>query len=1194
MKYAYPAVRPMLWATARYFLFVLLALHSIAGRAQLAREQAPALRSFTCETPSHGQNNARVQITGYAPYGHDLTMAGDLRVLVVFAGFTEDLNPGAPNYNDANWPQTDATHPVAGTTFPVNYNAQFYDNFTQFSPTATDKTLSNFYYQMSRLRSSMAPFRMVAQYFPERINVPSNNDDWSGCNTKVFQAINNNPAYRNYAWNTVDSRQNAPAYQVDTSVLPADHKIDYVIVVWRSTGAAPYTRYYPTSGGAFSSLGPYLDLNYNYPQFFTFSPNSANETYSVREGFTHSVGMAGINVPMFIHEFSHGVYDAQHVNGNNGVVGPYFYSGHCITLMSNDWNFMYTANAWERWYNGWIELTTGANHTPSNIQSSSDLVNANGVYTLRDFATTGDAMRIKIPGTYDAALAKDQYLWLENHANGGSPFNQRYSWTTGGDGLPFPSPSLGMYAFVEKMRANRNQVEGFFDGSGANGFKMLAASGQYDYVHDNNPGLYGGHLWDNWLANFTGRIANPASPQNEVALIREDWTFGKNSAQPQDGVIGYNPGINSGSGNEYKPVIRFNGAFLDGMFGPSMGFTQAGQKLGLGSNPMITPLQAYDAGTYQLEPINLNGLSVEVLSVAANGDVTVRVRYDDADLTQNTRWTGNLVVSDTQPFADVNVKAVLTINKSGTANRHTPTTAQDFVNPTTVRCAAGAYFNVDGTGTVSVEGAGTAFQVDNGGYVNQSGLFVVKSGAVLDIRNGGQFSMYQSTVRIEPGGTLLVRSGGSLQGSGLVQVQAGAYLCIESGAVLDQNSTQAYTTLDVNAAALLGANPALNLGPLNCSGQLRFCGKLTGNHPGLSSVCPTANEALLFDGVDDVVTIPNNNSYINYLGQTFTLEASLRNDRPANAGGSNQTIFSNRDFNGQGALFTIYAGQYLLLQLQGYNYYDLNDPLMRIAPGSGCHQVAVSRDSNNRLHFYVDGQEAAYSPTTTRSPYSAAAIRLGGDAPVAPSESFQGQIGEVRVWNSTRSTAEIQRYLAAPLTPTPQYGLVGYYDVSDWYNLQVVHDGSGIDQYGYTRADGVLGTSQASEATDPAWVTGAQLTCTVSGNFRATRGGPTLPDTLGRAAQRTLVSPAQVGRLAIVPNPAAGRATLLFEQKVTGPLNVRIADVLGRNHRVVVRDEVRPAGPQRIELPLQGLASGVYTVVVRTASGQEHIRLQIE
>ena len=144
---------------------------------------------------------------------------------------------------------------------------------------------------------------------------------------------------------------------------------------------------------------------------------------------------------------------------------------------------------------------------------------------------------------------------------------------------------------------------------------------------------------------------------------------------------------------------------------------------------------------------------------------------------------------------------------------------------------------------------------------------------------------------------------------------------METGALLDQTAGLLGAVLDVHTNALLGANPALKLGLLDCSGQLQFCGQLLGNPSGLSTVCSTANEALLFDG-DDVVTIPNNNSFINSLGQTFTIEASLRSDRRLNVSSQSQAILSNRDFSGpsiQQLLFTLYDSQYLL-QLQGNNY----------------------------------------------------------------------------------------------------------------------------------------------------------------------------------------------------------------------------------------------------------------------------------
>ena len=88
---------------------------------------------------------------------------------------------------------------------------------------------------------------------------------------------------------------------------------------------------------------------------------------------------------------------------------------------------------------------------------------------------------------------------------------------------------------------------------------------------------------------------------------------------------------------------------------------------------------------------------------------------------------------------------------------------------------SGAVFNVDATGTVNLERAGTAFQVENGGFLqNYGGTFVVKAGAVLGIRPGGrfEFARSKSTLRVEPGRTLLVR-GGALRGPGRVEGQAG-------------------------------------------------------------------------------------------------------------------------------------------------------------------------------------------------------------------------------------------------------------------------------------------------------------------------------------------------------------------------------------------------------------------------------------
>ncbi|GAB3827364.1 hypothetical protein GCM10028821_11000 [Hymenobacter jeollabukensis] len=60
----------------------------------------------------------------YSPFGWDLTPRGDLRILVIFAGISDDIAAGAMDYapnSDTPWPQYEATNQTPGTAFPRNF-----------------------------------------------------------------------------------------------------------------------------------------------------------------------------------------------------------------------------------------------------------------------------------------------------------------------------------------------------------------------------------------------------------------------------------------------------------------------------------------------------------------------------------------------------------------------------------------------------------------------------------------------------------------------------------------------------------------------------------------------------------------------------------------------------------------------------------------------------------------------------------------------------------------------------------------------------------------------------------------------------------------------------------------------------------------------------------------------------------------
>lgn len=1175
----------------RLCLLLLIALATFQAGAQKQATSQPDAPFACYPVPARGSRPTNTASTGYNPNGQDITARGDLRVLIVYAGFTNDIDSRAPDYNSPDWPQTDATHPTPGTTFPTNMGGGFYTNVSQFSASATDQTLSNFYYQMSQFGGN--PLRMYATIFPKRINVTAddatstyNGGGFVTYTANIVSALANDPDTRRFDFSQVDRRQSNPNFQFDNSVTNPDGVVDYVLVVWRNAGKPYLLSVAPYAGsGGFASVG-----------YASGIPSADGKQYTINAGFTHTLGMSGVSQPLFAHEFAHTFYSSPHYLNANGVVGSHLYSTEGPGMMGYFRTF-FAANAWERWFNGWVELKTGPNGTNSDIQNASSLTATSGQYTLRDYITTGDVMRIRIPNP-DPTV--NQYLWLENH-QGLSVFDSRIDYLQDGQNpsQPFRKSPRGILAMVEGASDSRQKPLSAFGDQGVNGLKVLSAQGNFDTTPSATTATYNNHFFGIPLRNFTNPVANPFGGENQITRQRVDIN--------NDGKIFYNPtqGNDGSRRNEMEFSVVKDGSFEDGFLGPDVTFNTVGQKMGISYNPAIFAHQDYDSVAQKLSPIYLNGLSVELVAKSSNGEITVRVRYDDVDVVQNTRWTGELLVADVPGAAndaDVHVanQATLTINKSGTYNRTLLTPARDFINPTTLSCTAGSLFTLDAYTTVSVEGDKTAFQINNGAQVslNYGSTLVVRSGSLLEVKSGGILNVgYATQVRVEAGGTLLLRSGAKLRGQGTVQVQNGGFFCPESGAEL---TADAVFTLDVAPSASIGVNPSLGLAATNCNPQLKFCGSMPGGNAALSAICPTGNEALLFDGVDDVATIPKGPYYGNHplfnLGQTFTIEASIRSDRPAGGGGSAQTIFSNRVDGGSGVvgtLFTLYGGKYLLFQMQGQNYYNFNDPLMQVAPNSGCHQVAVSRDNANQLHFYVDGQVAAYAPTTGANPASPGDIHMGGDAPFSPTESFEGQIGELRIWNVARSNTDIQRYMASSL-PTGQAGLIGYYDLRDVtgqsFTSSALYYGSG-----YGNPAGYLGTTPDADANDPAWVAAQNLTCTVAGNFRRPASGPALPDTVGQTTRHLLATPAAQQALSqptVSPNPATGEATLHLQLLAATQIRVSIQDVLGVTHLIPLPTKVLEKGAHAIRLPLNTLATGVYLIVVEGPEGRKVLRLQ--
>ena len=338
----------------------------------------------------------------YAPYGWDFTPKGDLRVLIICAGF------GAPydNYAVSGWAEGSNTFPTC-LTDPTQ--RPFYSNPSDFNnPLPIDgvRNISRYYYEMSG-----GQFRLMADLFPHRINIDASDitetdlDGWFQINLKVLETMKTQ--YPNFDWSPYDKRKNKSRYLFDSSDVitnPSDNKPDYVVFLYRF--ALSGWPQYPISGmekwrgGAIGNSRATI-----YPKGLAYN----GYTFDKGSGYIHYASISDFS-EIFIHETAHNIYNCPHYANANGVAGYYFYGQNGWGAIKHfGWTPFACANGWERWYLDWIE-NIEANGVNTDIKSATDL-NPTGEYTLRDYLTTGDVLRLKIPN----GTGKNQYLWLENH-----------------------------------------------------------------------------------------------------------------------------------------------------------------------------------------------------------------------------------------------------------------------------------------------------------------------------------------------------------------------------------------------------------------------------------------------------------------------------------------------------------------------------------------------------------------------------------------------------------------------------------------------------------------------------------------------------------------------------------------------------------------------------------------------------------
>ncbi len=515
-------------------------------------------------------------------------------------------------------------------------------------------SISRLFYEMSSTASS---FKLMADVYPKRINIdPSQAYSWGEMNRKVFEEFKKtNPTFD---WSKYDQRTNRPEYLFDNSLSAPDQKPDYVIICYRyekswAIQPAHDMNTWAGSGGGISILEGIYDFEFN--EKYTISSDGfhmntvgVQEPENFRRLFQHELGHELLSCP---HHFSGtlGNYFRSTVMGWGTSVG----SASCTRLL----------NAWERWVLGWIDIK-------HDLKGYKD----NGTYTIDDFATTGDAIRIKIPHT------ESQYLWIENHQLK-NIFDQS-RWI--GSLKDYPPGSAGMtnidtglFFFVEDMMPDRSKISSdlVYDMNAINGAKFLNANGNWDYATPTKVSRSWSEYWNNILYVFERKEENPYDGINPFMCYRFD--------ADSNGAIANSHDFNHPHDTEQFTIVKEQIGDTSFLFYGNHGCTNrdalpyrrthsfvSGDVLSLCSNPPLTNNPKYNFDLNQLEPVYINGLKIEILK-EVNGKYTLSIFFDNNLVTNDLRLSGNLVlknIENTEIDFSVSEKITLLVNKSNTIN----------------------------------------------------------------------------------------------------------------------------------------------------------------------------------------------------------------------------------------------------------------------------------------------------------------------------------------------------------------------------------------------------------------------------------------------------------------------------------------------------------------------------------------------
>lgn len=529
---------------------------------------------------------------------------------------------------------------------------------------------------------------------------------------------------------------------------------------------------------------------------FDYKFISGSETLEFDNGALQCVGAGNISINptgIVMHEISHSLFGTNnfHTSGGNhrgdGNAMSFINVQGGYGLMGAANSGLVGCNGYERWRMHWKHPLAPDYITARNAQNtsflSSDITKEDGEQTflLRDFVTTGDAVRIKLPYK-DSEYASNQYIWLENHQVG---FNDKLDFLQYSiENTCRPQGTAGIYAYYQVGRdiLTGPSSEVWFPTERDN-LKIIPAEGYWDYTKTiDSSGYDFSCVSYNTLNHIVHReSSNPFCGYNDQELMIFPQEGSSNLAVSDEISM-----ARKMIGNDVIDSLSFLGDGRDAF--------SSHVKIGMGTNPSTCNTKTYyvnnnDSNGFFTLPRHekrktqttyLTGLTIEMTPLA-NHNFLVHIRWDDYDIVNDARWTGTIALKET---AHLTQGRTITLAQNRTVaqlNRDAETGF--FAKATLLTCERGSFFHQDTNSEVRLT-EGSTLTVDSGSrYILEKGARItVGAGCTLVIDKGADFRLLQDAkVEIDSGGRLITDDSLLFRRNARIIVRPGGRLVVDGG-----------------------------------------------------------------------------------------------------------------------------------------------------------------------------------------------------------------------------------------------------------------------------------------------------------------------------------------------------------------------------------------------------------------------------